>query len=412
MKADAKSVRNFRTLQRVTSFVSHIANLGKLLTAIMEESKTILDAEASSLLLYNKEEKVLFFEVATGAKGNLVKQIKLKMGQGIAGVCAKERRVINVKDVTREKHFFAGADKQSKFKTRAILAMPLVRKNRLLGVLEVLNKKNGSFFTDEDVSMMEIIATQAALAIENAYLFRDNLRKANLAGIGQTMICLSHNTKNILNGLMGGITLVDEGMKSSDGDLTGTGWRMVKQNVERISDLILDMLNFSSKKKPLYQKTKVNPFLKGIGSIYEERIKEKECRMEYDFDDRITEVELDNQGLQRALLNLLTNAVEAIPPKTGCITLRTRLLPDNRMFQIAVQDNGCGIPPENLKKIFDLFFTTKGHKGTGLGLSVVKKIIKEHNGKLDVTSRPGEGTCFTLTFPVNASHDSPRAPSR
>ncbi len=392
--------KQFEALQRVNSFISHITNLRKLLNLIMEESKKILNAEASSLLLYDPEEKNLYFEVATGKKGGKVKRIKLKLGEGIAGTCAKEKKIINVKDVRKDKRFFPYADRISKFKTRNILAMPLIRKNRLLGVLEVLNKKDGKFFTKEDIRLMEIISNQAALSIENAYLYRDNIRKAHFAGVGQTMLSLSHDIKNILNGLVGGITLVDEGLKNSDTETMVSGWEMVKKNVERISDLILDMLNFSSKKKPLYQKIKINPFLKEIGEIYRERLKEKKAVLEYRFDESIDEVEVDYQGIQRAILNLLNNACEAIEEGKGRIIIETRKLKDKK-FQILIKDNGAGIPKENLKKIFEVFFTTKGHKGTGLGLAVVQKIVKEHKGKIEVLSEVGKGTTFIITLPIS-----------
>lgn len=86
----------------------------------------------------------------------------------------------------------------------------------------------------------------------------------------------------------------------------------------------------------------------------------------------------------------------------------TRMLPDRKNFQVTVKDNGCGIPRENLKKIFDVFFPTKGHKGTGFGLAVVKKIVHEHSGRIDVSSEPGKGTTFTLTLPVQPGYEPTR----
>ena len=195
--------KQFYALQKVVEFVAYITNLHKLLDLIMEESKIILDAEASSLLLYDPKERVLGFEVARGEKSDQVKHIKLKLGQGIAGACAKSKTVINVEDVATDKRFCSSADKKSKFTTRTILAVPLLRKKKLLGVLEVLNKRGGGGFSAADVELMKIIANQAALAIENAYLYRDNLKKARLSGVGQTMLSLSHDIKNILNGLIG-----------------------------------------------------------------------------------------------------------------------------------------------------------------------------------------------------------------
>ena len=392
----------FETLQRVTSFISQISNLHKLLNLIMEESKSILNAEASSLLLYNKNEKVLYFEVATGEKGSKVKKIKLKLGQGIAGMCAKEKEIINVEDVTKDKRWYRQADKKSAFRTRSILAMPIIRKRKLIGVLEVLNKRSGKPFDKEDIELMKIIASEAGLAIENAYLYSESLVNAKLAAAGQTMLSLSHDIKNILNGLLGGLSLVDEGFQSKTTDYVDTGWGMVKKNVERISELILDMLDFSSKKKPLYQKVNIRDFVRETANIYQDKMQEKNCSFEYEFDEKLNEVEIDFQGMHRALLNLVSNAYDVIPEKKGIIFLQAKLLSPGKKFQITIRDNGPGIAPENLKKLFELFFTTKGHKGTGLGLAVVNKIVQEHKGKIDVNSKVGEGTVFTITLPVGS----------
>ncbi|HPP13213.1 MAG TPA: GAF domain-containing protein, partial [bacterium] len=192
MKNQEKSIlqRRLDALQKVSSFILYISNLHRLLELIMEESKEILNAEASSLLLYDAREKRLYFEVARGEKGEKVKRLKLKLGQGIAGACGLERKVINVPDVTADSRFYPQADKRSQFQTRSILAVPLLWKKRLLGVLEVLNKRNGHPFDRSDEELMQIIASQAAMAIANAYLYRDNLKKAHFSGVGQTMLSL------------------------------------------------------------------------------------------------------------------------------------------------------------------------------------------------------------------------------
>jgi two-component system, NtrC family, sensor kinase len=374
----------------------------------MEESKSILNAEASSLLLYDKEENVLFFKVATGEKGSKVKTIKLKMGQGIAGICAKEKRIINVKDVSKDSRFFSSADRKSSFHTRNILAVPLTgKKGRLLGVLEVLNKKGGKTFDRKDEELMSIIAGQASLSVENAQLYLESMKNAKMAGVGETMLSLSHDIKNILNGLYGGVSLLDDTMASVEGEYVQDAWGIVKSNVNRISDLILDMLNYSSKKKPFFQRVSLSDFIKSTVSVYDEKLKERKIHLIYELDDSINEVDIDTTGMQRVILNLFSNAYEIVPEGTGKIKIATQNIPDKGRFSISIEDNGEGIPPENLKSIFDIFFTTKGHKGTGLGLAVVKKIVTEHRGTVDVASKRGEGTVFTLELPCR--YENPKS---
>jgi len=194
---------------------------------------------------------------------------------------------------------------------------------------------------------------------------------------------------------------VDEGLKGENREELKTGWEMVRRNVERISELILDMLSFSTRKKPLYQKVNLPGFLQATARIYQQRLEEKNGSLLVEPDPSLQEVFFDYQGIERVLLNLLNNACEAVPEGKGKIILASHRLPETDRFQVSVRDNGCGIPPENLKKIFEVFFTTKGHHGTGLGLAVARKIVAEHQGQIRVDSRVGEGTTFVITLPIH-----------
>ena len=119
-----------------------------------------------------------------------------------------------------------------------------------------------------------------------------------------------------------------------------------------------------------------------------------------DLDRSIGQVCIDAKGIYRSILNLVSNAIFAFDTReSGFVSIQTKLL-NNNYFKIIVSDNGAGISKENLSHIFDVFFTTKGSKGTGLGLPVTKKIITEHEGTIDVSSVPNEGTIFTITIPI------------
>ena len=106
---------------------------------------------------------------------------------------------------------------------------------------------------------------------------------------------------------------------------------------------------------------------------------------------------LDPTGMERIILNLVNNSFDALPEKSGCITIQTSLSGKNILFLIG--DNGCGMPADKMSQIFNLFFTTKGSKGTGIGLAVVQKIVKEHRGRISVKSKVGEGTVFNISLP-------------
>ncbi|MCX7769786.1 MAG: HD domain-containing protein [Proteobacteria bacterium] len=144
---------------------SYIHN--KTIEAITE----IVSAEVGSLLLYDEEKDELFFDVALGDKGEIIKKIRLKIGEGIAGSVAQSRKSLIVNDVNKDPRFFRKADEQSGFVTRSILCSPLIYKQKLLGVIQAINKKGNDIFTDEDLNLFESFANIVAIALENANLY-------------------------------------------------------------------------------------------------------------------------------------------------------------------------------------------------------------------------------------------------
>jgi sigma-B regulation protein RsbU (phosphoserine phosphatase) len=157
-------------LHEISQKISEKKPLSKLLNEIMVSSKTVMNAEASSLLLYNPEDKKLHFQVATGEKGKTVSKYSVDLGVGIAGWVAKHREPLLIEDCYRDPRFSPEYDKKTKFKTKSMVCVPLIRKKQLLGVIQVLNKKNGGVFEDSDLTTFETLASQCAISIENAKL--------------------------------------------------------------------------------------------------------------------------------------------------------------------------------------------------------------------------------------------------
>ena len=263
--------KRIAALEQIAHFVNSIGNIRQLLSEIMKISAELLDAEASSLMLYDPVDRELYFEVALGEKGGKIRRKKIKLGQGIAGHAAATGQTVNVQDVYTDKRFYHGLDQKSGFKTTSILAIPMKRKERLVGVLEILNKKGSKPFRKDDVTLAEIIASQAAVVIENAQLYAKNLKAERMAAIGQTIAGVSHDIKNILAGLQGGVELVDLGFKMEDEKTLTDGWQMIKGNIGKISNLTLDMLNYSREKGPRLQLTDLNQLINDVVRLYSEK---------------------------------------------------------------------------------------------------------------------------------------------
>ena len=159
----------FETLIEINTLInSNYSEVTALLTRILESATRLTGGEASSLLLVNPDNNKLYFEIALGSKGADVKKFSLNMGEGIAGWVAERNTSLIVNDVDRDKRFFSDISKKIGFPTNSILAVPMRIRDRCVGVLELINKVDGKSFNDEDLLWLEIFATQAALAIQNA----------------------------------------------------------------------------------------------------------------------------------------------------------------------------------------------------------------------------------------------------
>lgn len=147
-------------------------DLDRLLKIIIGQAKRVVNAEASSLMLLDEATKELFFDVTVGGEGEKLRQIRLKLGEGIAGWVAKEGKPLLVTDASKDSRFFVKADKVTKFKTKSILCVPLMIKGRIIGVMEAINQVGRGYFVEEDREIFEAFASQAAIAIDNAVFSR------------------------------------------------------------------------------------------------------------------------------------------------------------------------------------------------------------------------------------------------
>lgn len=386
-------------LYRVHRLHESVTDLDGLLDALLEESQAVAHAEASSLLLYDPALDELYFHMAKGETGDqqaLTQGLRLKLGEGVAGIAAETRASLNVADAHSDPRVHRRADRLSNFETRSLLAVPLLDNEELLGVLELVNKVGGGPFTDFDQRVMEIFSSQAASAIGRARLIAENLRSERLAAVGQAVAGLSHYTKNIIHGMLGSVELVDEGLNDEKRELVEGAWPILKRSVSRLTHVVEDMLAFSKPREPLYESCDfqqvVNEAAEGFRELFERRNVALEVETLGIGDGN--PVWLDARGLHRCILNLLTNAGDAVPIDRGRIRLSVKKAGD--ALEIEVADNGPGIPEESRDRIFEAFFSTKGSGGTGLGLAVTQKIVAEHGGTIDVAKSDLGGACFQL----------------
>jgi signal transduction histidine kinase len=314
-------------------------------------------------------------------------------------------------------------------------------------------------FNDEHLRLMTAIGYQAALAIEDAYYYSAMLQSERLAAMGQTIATLSHHIKNILQGMRGGSYLIDAGLRRNDTDAVRRGWGIVERNQERISSLVMDMLTFSKEREPEKVTADLNDTVQDVVELMRSRAAELGVELIYHPQTEMPQALFDPDAMHRAILNIVTNAIDAAAEKASSQTddkeeeeeeeedatrdddeaidadaevrpteVRTprvstetpiarvsteappRVLVATEFdaingWTIAVKDNGTGIRPEDREKIFSLFESRKGARGTGLGLPVSEKILREHGGRIELAQDDAgkadgwTGACFLLRLP-------------
>lgn len=393
-------------LYRVEKFMESISDLNRLLEAIMLESTLALNTESSSLALYDEEEDELQFFAARGEEKERgfeksLMSIRMKMGSGVIGWCARKKEPIIINNAYDNPLFDQSTDKKTGFVTRSILAVPMINREKLIGVVEAVNKRDGNEFTEQDQKVLSVLAAQAALVIENARLYQENLRQTRLIAIGEGIAGAAHCIKNILHGISGGAYVLEVGIKGGKIDKVERGWDILKRNNQIMEDLVLDMLTYSRSREPELEPSDINKICNDIADLLKEKAEERNIHLSSDLQSDIGEVTLDPRGIYRCILNLASNALDACDKSEGVVKISTKHVKTDDSLEISVSDNGCGISDEDKENLFKVFFSTKGSKGTGLGLSVTEKIVGEHGGEIRVDSELGKGTTFTIKLPMH-----------
>jgi signal transduction histidine kinase len=291
----------------------------------------------------------------------------------------------------------------------AELSIPIVSKNKLIGILNLGAKERKEVYSNEDLELLSTLANQAAIAVENARLYENlkqsqaTLRRADrLSSLGLLTAGLAHEIRNPLVAIRTFTQLLPE--RYDDAEFREGFQGLALKEVDRICGLITDLLSFARPSRPNIAEEHINDVVDGIARILETEAKEKGVEIKRDFSTDLPKVWIDREQMKQVFMNVILNAIQAM--KTGgSIFISTRSYSRNQagepgdFVQVEIRDTGVGIPEENLDHIFDPFFTSKD-EGSGLGLSVSHQIVQEHGGYVRAESKVGKGTSFFINLPV------------
>jgi PAS domain S-box-containing protein len=224
--------------------------------------------------------------------------------------------------------------------------------------------------------------------------------ESRLTSLGLLIGSVSHGLRGMLNGLAGGMYLVDSGFKKNDQERIRKGWDTVQRNVARIRSMVSDILYYAKDRVPGWEPLSAVEVAREVCELAKVRARELNVELETSLDPAAGEFEADAQAVRSLLMNLIENALDACrldAKSSGRVTVRLRGAPDYVQFE--VEDNGIGMDQETREKAFSLFFSSKGTEGTGLGLFIADRIARSHGGTIDLQSELGAGTRFLVKLP-------------
>ena len=398
-------------LYETAEAVSHILDVDQLLARVMDLVLKSVEADHGCFMIRDEDGHLV--PRAVQYRRGLNRQEELGVSRTIVDYVLKENQGVLVTDAQTDARFRGGASIH-RHNIREAICVPMKGRREVLGVLFldtqstlkqfVSGGKEQGKFTEDHLHLASAIAHHAAIAVEESHYHQALVNAERLAAVGQTIAALSHHIKNIMQGVRFGADMVRTAMADHDNDLLGKGWNLVEKNQGKIDQLILDMLSFSKEREPAIEPTDLNKLCQDALDTVRGRAAEKNVVLEWHAGTGVAAVPCDPEGIHRAVLNLVTNALDAVEDRPGAkVAVQVLLEPDGNWVKVIVLDNGPGVPADKVDDIFKPFVSTKGSRGTGLGLPVSRKVLREHGGDIIVQSVPEKGSKFTLRLPMKSA---------
>ncbi|MCP3871771.1 MAG: response regulator [Desulfobacteraceae bacterium] len=409
---------------KVGFVINSTIDILEVLSLIMKYANIVTDATASTLMLLDEKTGELVFSVPTGPNTDELKDIRIPPGVGVAGWVVENQKPLLVSDSKKDARFYSQIDDISGVKTESLLCVPMRSNRRIIGVLEVINKRKGEYFNEEDSLLLSIFSHHAAIAIENAMLFQamhNRIEKEKMIekkiseservrSIGTLAAGIAHDFNNILGGIVGYAELAR--MDALNGSDQYNYLEKLLGATGRAKALILQILTYSRQSENEFKPVRVNVITKEALKLLRAAIP-KSIDLVEDLCCRSV-IMGDSTQIHQIIMNLCTNAKHAIKNNEGsikvslneviveCFSDKNNLeLVPGPYLKLSVEDNGIGMPSHIVKRIYEPFFTTKSNgQGTGMGLSMVHGIVKGHNGEIKVKSKLGKGTVFDIYLPI------------
>jgi signal transduction histidine kinase len=391
------SIDELVAMQQLSNAVSTAVDAEAIVSTLFDLTRQVISVLDANIFLFDPKGKSLLPLSAKSAT-MLQTEAQSQLEAGIIDWVLSEKKTVIIPDLS---------NMLSDRNVKNFVIVPLILRGTGLGVYFIHTDKPQQEFSNQDLQLLTILASQAAIGVEHWRTYEQLIKvneelktsqaqmvqAAKLAAIGELAASIAHEIKNPLQVLMLQIDMYKRGKPLPN------WFDMFSKEVRRLSEITRRLMNFSrniSEDLPM-EAVDVNRAVEDIAAIVVTEFRNQRIEIETALAADVPSVYGNANYLQQVFLNLFINARDAMPDGG---TLRITSSREESSLVVRVSDTGQGISPDNLEKVFKPFFSTKGEKGTGLGLSICKKIIQQHEGTLTVESTPGVGTSFIITLPI------------
>ncbi len=418
------------TLNELVELSAKIPKIQDLLSLVLERTMRTVRASIGSIMLVDQERQILRIAAARGLSEDVIANVEIKMGEGVAGKVALLGEPVLVDDIGQDPRFTKPSD--PKYGGGSFICMPVRVGARVIGVINLSKKEYGAVsppdlraFSPTDLQFLTALMAYIAAALDNARLLEEArqatlrlqqvvedqrlrltlaqqqmLQAEKLSALSQVVAGVAHELNNPLSVVTGQTALLS---KMVGGGPLAERAEKISKAAERCARIVRNFLTLARQHPPEHEEVRLNQVVREAVELLAYPLRVDDVQVTLDFADDLPVLSADPNQLHQVVVNLVTNAHhamrEAQPPRQ--LTLTTRYDPEQERLSLTVADTGPGILPEIQGRIFEPFFTTKApEQGTGLGLSVCHGIIEDHGGTIALDSRPGQGAVFRVELPL------------
>jgi signal transduction histidine kinase len=383
----------YERLMEISRQLNSTLDLGALLNRIIKAACELTDTETASILLVDQKTGELRFEAASNMSRGAMDALVVPLEGSLAGWVVQHGEPVLVEDVRNDPRFFKNVDETIDFKTRNLLGVPMIAHNKVIGVVQAINKKQETVWTEDDINTLSTLAAQAAIAIENARLFQQSDFISEMV----------HELRTPLAALKASTTLLLRAELPEDRrrDIITT----MQGETDRLARMTTDFLDLARLESGR-TRLEISPFsaaafIRECVDVVQHQASDRGVKVTIEADEALI-LNADRGKVKQVMLNLLTNAIK-YNRENGEIFV-TVTLPESALAKVEVRDTGYGISEESQKHMFEKFYraadTAGFTTGTGLGLVIAKRIIEAHGGEMGFSSALGVGTTFYVTLPT------------